>query len=313
MRSSDVGSSILEIVQHSLILNCSWRPRNLYFSASRDGSRSAPRSPFSSPSRCRQILLALALAALLLSGGRLRLPRIWLPLGLVPAGHTDLAGLSPDPAAGLPQVRKIFVFTTLLVVYSTLRDMVIIRRLFLVGRAPAHSPRCAASCSSATRCRRRTRRAQLLRLLRRRAHHRFHQPLDDLRRQEMFALLMATAFLFFACVARKRAWLWLLCALPDGHRAAAGLHAQHLAGQRRRGLSICSGSGSAAGGGAARGLLLLIALLAPASIRERFSSCRTRQDRFQPAPHRHLAHRPRNDPRASLVRHGPRRGQTAIQ
>ena len=78
-----------------------------------------------------QILLGLALAALLLSGAPMRLPRIWLPLGLFLLGTLISLALSGDAAAGLPQVRKIYVFTMLLVVFSTLRDMVIIRRLFL--------------------------------------------------------------------------------------------------------------------------------------------------------------------------------------
>ena len=40
-----------------------------------------------------QILLALALAALLLSGGCMRLPRIWLPLGLFLLGWRLVARL----------------------------------------------------------------------------------------------------------------------------------------------------------------------------------------------------------------------------
>ena len=66
-----------------------------------------------------QILLALALAALLLSGERLRLPRNWLPLALFLLATLISLALSGDPAAGLPQVRKFFVFTTLLVVCSS--------------------------------------------------------------------------------------------------------------------------------------------------------------------------------------------------
>ena len=50
-----------------------------------------------------QILLGLALAALLLSGTRLRLPPIRLPLGLFMAGTVISLLLSGDPASGLPQ------------------------------------------------------------------------------------------------------------------------------------------------------------------------------------------------------------------
>ena len=78
-----------------------------------------------------QILLALALAALLASGERLRLPRIKLPLALFMLGTVIALIFSADPAAGLPQIRKFYVFLELLVVFSTLRDLKVVRWLFL--------------------------------------------------------------------------------------------------------------------------------------------------------------------------------------
>jgi putative inorganic carbon (HCO3(-)) transporter len=51
-----------------------------------------------------QTLLALALAALLFSGAKLRLPPIWLPLGLFLLGTVVSLIFSSDPAAGLPQI-----------------------------------------------------------------------------------------------------------------------------------------------------------------------------------------------------------------
>lgn len=84
-----------------------------------------------------QILLGLALAALLLSGARLRLPPIRLPLALFMAGTVISLLLSGDPAAGLPQIRKFFVFVTLLVVYSTFRELADVRRLVLCWAAAA--------------------------------------------------------------------------------------------------------------------------------------------------------------------------------
>ena len=60
-----------------------------------------------------QILLALAFAALLASGERLRLPRIWLPLSLFILGTLISLAFSQDPKAGLPQVRKLYVFLEL--------------------------------------------------------------------------------------------------------------------------------------------------------------------------------------------------------
>lgn len=69
-----------------------------------------------------QILLGLALIALLASEAPLRFPPIKAPL-LLFLGWTMLSILlSGHPAAGLPQVRKLFVFTVLLVTFSVLRE-----------------------------------------------------------------------------------------------------------------------------------------------------------------------------------------------
>ena len=78
------------------------------------------------------ILLAMALAALLLSGERLRLPPVRLPLALFLAGTLVSLALSSNPAAGRPQVRKFFVFVVLLVVFSLIREVSRLRRLMLV-------------------------------------------------------------------------------------------------------------------------------------------------------------------------------------
>jgi putative inorganic carbon (HCO3(-)) transporter len=78
-----------------------------------------------------QILLALALVALLLSGAPLRLPRIRLPLALFMLGTVVAWLASGSIAAGLPQIRKFYVFAELLVVFSAIRDMELIRWLFL--------------------------------------------------------------------------------------------------------------------------------------------------------------------------------------
>jgi putative inorganic carbon (hco3(-)) transporter len=219
-----------------------------------------------------QIMLGLALAALLLSGGRMRLPRIWLPLSLFLLGTLISLALSPDPAAGLPQVRKFFVFTMLLVVFSTLRDIVVIRRLFL----------CWAGAATLTAL---LGLAQFGRKVQE-AHAQgrgfydyyvaeritgFTSHWMTFGGEEMFALLMTTAFLFFACIGRKRFWLWLLCAVLMAVALLLGF---------TRSMWVAS-----AGAGiyllwfwkrilvlALPVALLSIALLAPASIRERFAS-----------------------------------------
>jgi len=78
-----------------------------------------------------QILLALSFAALLASGERLRLPRMWLPLSLFLLGTLLSLAFSGNPAAGLPQVRKFYVFLELLVVFSLLRSLRMVQCLFL--------------------------------------------------------------------------------------------------------------------------------------------------------------------------------------
>jgi O-antigen ligase len=219
-----------------------------------------------------QILLALALASLLLSGGRMRLPRIWLPLGLFLLGTLISLALSPDPAAGLPQVRKIFVFTTLLVVFSTLRDMRTIRWLFLSW----------AGAGTITALRGLVQFGQKVQEAHAQGRGFYEYYIAEritgftshwmtFGGQEMFALLMTTAFLFFAGLARKRAWLWLLCAFIMATAlllgftrsiwlasAAAGIY---LIWFWKRALAL-----------ALPVVLLLIAFLSPASIRERFTS-----------------------------------------
>src|ERR1019366_6468907 len=78
-----------------------------------------------------QILLALAVAFLLLSGLPLKWPRIALPIGLFLAWTLLSLAFSPDPGFGLPQVRKMFVFLMLLIIYSAVRTLAEARWLIL--------------------------------------------------------------------------------------------------------------------------------------------------------------------------------------
>src|SRR5438270_3624097 len=78
-----------------------------------------------------QILLALAFAALLASGEKLRLPRIRLALGLFLLGTVISLIFSGNPTAGLPQIRKFYVFLELLVIFSLVRNVEMVRLLFL--------------------------------------------------------------------------------------------------------------------------------------------------------------------------------------
>jgi putative inorganic carbon (HCO3(-)) transporter len=79
-----------------------------------------------------QILLALALAALLFSSTPMRLPPIKLPLGLFLAGTVISLLASGHIQEGMPQIRKFYVFFILLVVYSTFRKLSEIRAVVLL-------------------------------------------------------------------------------------------------------------------------------------------------------------------------------------
>jgi len=78
-----------------------------------------------------QILLGLALAALLLSSERMRLPPIKLPLALFMAGTILSLLFSGHMSEGTPQIRKFLVFAILLLVYSTFRTVAEVRGIVL--------------------------------------------------------------------------------------------------------------------------------------------------------------------------------------
>lgn len=161
-----------------------------------------------------QILLALAVAALLISGEKLRLPPIKLPLLLFLLGTVISLAFSAEPAAGLPQIRKFFVFLELLVVFSTLRDTVLIRRLMLSWAAIGGLIAVRGLVQFAAK----VREAHELG----RNFYDYYAPAERLTGfmshwmtfsgQEMFALLILASFLFFAPAAIQRRWVWLLCA-----------------------------------------------------------------------------------------------------
>jgi O-antigen ligase len=161
-----------------------------------------------------QILLALAFAALLLSGDKLRLPRIKWPLALFMLGTLLALAFSGDPAAhGLPQVRKFYVFLELLVVFSCLRNLKVVRWLFLTW----------AGCGAITALRGCVQFAAKVQ-----EAHRLGQSFYDYyvveritgftsnwntySAEEMFALIMVAALLLFAPRARHK-WVWALCGI----------------------------------------------------------------------------------------------------
>jgi putative inorganic carbon (HCO3(-)) transporter len=84
-----------------------------------------------------QILLALALAALLLSSSKIRLPPVKLPLALFLAVTVISLLASGHIQQGMPQIRKFYVFLVLLVAYSALRTVAEVRAIVLLWTAIA--------------------------------------------------------------------------------------------------------------------------------------------------------------------------------
>jgi O-antigen ligase len=164
-----------------------------------------------------QILLALAVGALLLSGLPLRLPRIALPLGLFLLWSLIALAFSPDPAFGLAQERKIFVYLTLLTVFSTVRAPSTAKWLvwswMLLGTATAlrgvgQFARDMAQAKAAHA-------------------DQYHFYVADRIRgfmshwmtfsgQEMFVLLLLIAWILFGNSEKRALWLWIPCLAITG-------------------------------------------------------------------------------------------------
>lgn len=164
-----------------------------------------------------QILLALAIGVLLLSGLRLRWPRIALPLALFLVWTLLSLAFSPDPRGGLPQVNKMFVFATMLTVYSSVRTLSEVRFLVLswvgVGTVTA-----GLGLYQFAR-----------KWLQAAAQHRdfYHYYLDQritgfqnhwmtFSGQQLYLLLMMISFLLFGKDLRKNVRIWLPCATLIG-------------------------------------------------------------------------------------------------
>ena len=158
-----------------------------------------------------EILLALALAALMLSGEPLRLPRIKLPLALFLAGTIVSLLASGHIAQGLPQIRKMYVFCELLVVFSALRDVRMIRWLVLTcaGFASISGIRGMVQFAEKMQQARQLHRDDYSFYVGERITG-FMSHWNTFSELEMFALIMLAAYLFFAPNVRQRIWIWLL-------------------------------------------------------------------------------------------------------
>jgi putative inorganic carbon (HCO3(-)) transporter len=161
-----------------------------------------------------QTLLALAFAALLASGEKLRLPRIKWALALFMLGTLFSLAFSGDPAVyGLPQVRKFYVFLELLVVFSCLRNLKVVRWLFLtwagIGAITALRG-CVQFAGKVEEAHRLGRSFYDYYVVQRITGFTSHW--NTYSAEEMFALIMVAALLMFAPRARRN-WIWTLCGI----------------------------------------------------------------------------------------------------
>jgi putative inorganic carbon (HCO3(-)) transporter len=156
-----------------------------------------------------QILLGSSLAALLISGVTLRLPPIKLPLGLFLLGTLIAVALSSNPMAAFPQIKKLYVFSQLPVVYTLLRGTKIARWLVLTWAV------CGAASAVLGVAQFGIKASQI---------HEAHRDLYStyvreritgfmshwytFSVEEMLILLMLSSFLLFSPTARRHMWLW---------------------------------------------------------------------------------------------------------
>jgi putative inorganic carbon (HCO3(-)) transporter len=170
-----------------------------------------------------QILLGLALAALLFSSERMRLPPIKLPLALFVAATVISLLYSGHVREGTPQIRKFFVFLILLLVYSTFRNIAEIRAITLLWVAIAT----LAALRSLFQFWQKYREAEAL-------HRNFYEYYIAQRitgfmshwmtfgAEEMIVLLLLAAYLFFSKQRRWKVAGWV-CASVLGISMVLGL------------------------------------------------------------------------------------------
>ena len=164
-----------------------------------------------------QILLALALGFLLLSGLPLKWPRITIPLALFLGWTLVSLAFSPDPGFGMPQVRKILVFVMLLIVYSAVRTYReatwLLYTWFVVGTITACRGlvQFAGDVAGA-----RATRTDFYTFYVADRIRGFMSHWMTFSGQELFILLLLLAFLLFAPNPRKWLWYWLPCTAAAG-------------------------------------------------------------------------------------------------
>jgi O-antigen ligase len=165
------------------------------------------------------ILLTLSLAVLLISGAKLRLPPIWVPLSLFMLGTAVSLAVSDTPSAGRPQIRKFFVYLILLVVTSTFRQLKQVRWLFLTAVALG-----ALSAARAL--------SQFIWMLRNCGDQYgclvgeritgFMSHWMTFGGHMMITLLLLAAFLFWAEEPKRPRWAWIACGILIASALFAG-------------------------------------------------------------------------------------------
>jgi len=158
------------------------------------------------------ILLALSVVVLLVSGARLRMPPVKLPLAIYFVLTVVSLLLSTDPAAGRPQIRKFFVFLVLLTVSSTFVKLNAVRSVVMAwfgGAALSAAWSLVQFWGKVGQARQ--------------AGMNFYDYYVSARitgfmshwmtfsGQVMVALLLLAAFLFFSPRARRYWWAWTAC------------------------------------------------------------------------------------------------------
>jgi O-antigen ligase len=166
------------------------------------------------------ILLALSVITLLVSGAKLRLPPVKLPLAAFAALTIVSLALAADPAAGRPQIRKFFVFLVLLTVSSVVGRLIAVRGVVMAWIGVA----ALSAAWSLVQFWQRMEQARQLGV----SFYDYYvgQRITGFMShwmtfsgQMMIALLFVAAFLFFSPTKRRYCWIILACAAP----IAAGL------------------------------------------------------------------------------------------
>lgn len=161
-----------------------------------------------------ETLLALAVVALLLSGQKMRFPPVKLPLTLFMIGTVLSLVFSGEAAAGIPGVRKFYLFLMLLLVYSTLRELKWTRTVVLGWALVAGIGAILGVVQFAGKVREAHAAG--------RGFYDYYVPGERITGfmghwmtfsgLQMFALVMLVAFLFYAPDGPRRGWLWFVCA-----------------------------------------------------------------------------------------------------